>query len=137
MRNERWRRIRRWNLFTLAALIAVASGCQPRPWVVFASSDASVDVIVRVEYDGHRRDSLVGPGVERFVIVLPSPPATARVLLLDPTSCEVLAVDDLPAESAVAGFHDDRITGRFTLAADAKSVGTGPVLPEDHRCGSR
>lgn len=137
MQTEGCGRRRRSILLTLAVVIALAQGCRPRPWVVLAISNATVGVLVRVEYDGRRRDSFIDPGVAVNVIVLPTPPAVARVLLLDPTTCEVLAADDLPTESAWAGFHDDQNTGRFTLVADAKSLIAGPVLPEDHRCGSR
>jgi hypothetical protein len=132
---------RHWCALALAASIALlASGCIPPDWTVYVSSSASTDVIVRITYDGGGRDVLVKAGQEEDVVSLPDPRPPARVSLLDPKTCAVLASSDLPTSFPIVAFDDDNGPGKFSLEVGSRDVGQAGdhAMPSaDNRCAGR
>lgn len=125
-------------LTALAALLA--AGCQQlqqphHDWVIFVSSDASFDVIVRVTYQGGQRDVLLMAREEIVVISLPNPRPPAKVSLLDPKTCAVIASGNLPAEAAFVSFADDAAPGQPEMEIRPRYEGfSGTLPPLDPRC---
>jgi hypothetical protein len=100
-------------------------------------NDASVDTIVRVQYAGGGRDVLLPPGGEEPVLWLPEPQTPATISLLDPTSCDVRALGDLPAEPTVVRISDGPTPGEFAMSILPKNVATLSQAPADGRCSGR
>jgi hypothetical protein len=127
-------------LAALAALALLAIGCVPSDWTVAAVSNASVDVIVRVTYDGGSRDVFARANAVEIVVSLAGPRPPATVSVLDPNSCAVLASGDLPTAFPVVTFNDDATAGKIVLNVQSHDVGAmgGTALsPEDNRCSGR
>jgi hypothetical protein len=119
-------------------LVPIAGGCAQRDWVVMAVSDASTDVVVRVEYAGGSRDTLVRAGEYNVVASLPEPRPPATITLLDPVSCRILAAGALPDQPTAVGFDDRSASGEMRLGISPKEVGPGstPDPPDTHCSGS-
>ena len=117
-------------------LAVVLAGCWHFDWVVYAVNDASVDVIVRVEYKGGMREILLPAAMQDIVIVLPDPRPPAVVSLLDPATCEVRASADLPTQASVAYFNDGATRGTIELYVNRKNV-EGTEAAADTRCAGR
>jgi hypothetical protein len=122
--------------FGILVAASVVAGCWHFDWVVYAVNDASVDVIVRVEYKGGMRDIVLPAAMQGIVIVLPDARPPAVVSLLDPATCEVRASADLPTQAAVAYFNDGATRGTIELYVNPKNV-EGTESAADTRCASR
>jgi hypothetical protein len=119
----------------IASTAFMSSGCRHRDWVVFVSSDASADVIVRIAYAAGSRDVLVLARAEEVVLSLPDPRPPATIDLLDPQTCKVLASGDLPAEAAIVAFGDGQKPGQLSMEIAARPETFSGQLPsEDKRC---
>ena len=120
-------------LGSLVIAFAVA-GCSHFDWIVSVYNDTSVDVIVRVEYAGGSRDVLLSANGFEPVLWLPDPRTPATISLLDPTSCEVRASGNLPAEPAWVGIADGPTPGTFALSIQPHNEATLRQAPADARC---
>ena len=122
-------------------LVVMAAGafttCTERSWVVYISSDASRDVIARVDFPFGTRDALIRSSTEGELIALSQAQSPSVLTLLDPATCDVLASANLPAESVVAGFHDDPVSGQITLIVSAKDIQSGAPLPATEACSGQ
>lgn len=137
MKGESLRRLPGLALAAAAVTaVSLCAGCVPRPWVVLAVNDSSVDVVIRIEWSGGYRDAVLDAATEGSPIALDRPQPPARVTLLDAETCAILGSTDLPAEAAVVYLRDGP-DGDLRIQAYAKDIRRGPVLPEEDRCGDR
>lgn len=125
------------TLFRIAAAAALAAGCT-RPYVAVGVSDASIDVIVRVEWSGGSQDLLLpGPG-EGEVLSGQGSSAGVTVTLLDARTCAELATMALVGEPNWFNVADGSTPGSVTLQDGPKGLSPGEFgrLSVDNRCSA-
>lgn len=115
----------------MACWTVLASCSTPTDWVVYVSSNSDQSVIVRVSYDGVVRQVLFEPHVEGQIVALDRQPSSARVSIIDPTTCSELDAQRLPTVRALVSFGDAPGSSEIVLSVSSRSAGRGPTLMPD------